>query len=507
MKMKKLIINTTIIVFSIVLAAHAEKFAEINGLPFRDVSKLIGATDLKGNVLIFYLTNEKANFALFNSDGEQINTIDFQARSNYEVETIFNTPDEFCIIYTYMIAYEILRYQLKINKTDGSVSDNSRISDVSADSEEFINNITLYNGAIYCNVNKKLNQLSLRIFDGDQTPKIVSINTKMPYLFDHFRKHEPVLIKTSNLIALPEQNPNLRSQLSFSKKSEVSSKYQGHMKNKVFLKDSLLYFLYDGYDFQKDGKNSYTEILKINIANSNHDYKLFVKAKSQPGEETNAYILDDYLLKVGLSKKNFALSIYDLNSLTLIKEHNIGLTDEFFLKDGPLKQSGEKLDELAYDLDSKDNKIIFKILKRGIPSIMAYNSDQETISLKIGCYKAPSTATVGGGGFTPGSTISTPYGTVSTPGTWNYSPIRSSNIGNGTFIYFETALDTKNFDKTSFTGGKVNYLEKTIEKINASDMKIGMMTAFTNGNNSFVAYVDKKEKVIIIDKVGSLIKF
>jgi hypothetical protein len=37
-------------------------------------------------------------------------------------------------------------------------------------------------------------------------------------------------------------------------------------------------------------------------------------------------------------------------------------------------------------------------------------------------------------------------------------------------------------------------------------MKIGMMTAFTNGNNSFVAYVDKKEKVVIIDKVGSLIK-
>jgi hypothetical protein len=105
--------------------------------------------------------------------------------------------------------------------------------------------------------------------------------------------------------------------------------------------------------------------------------------------------------------------------------------------------------------------------------------------------------------YTPGGTVSTPYGSAAIPGTWNPSPSWGNMRGEGTSIYFRTAVDILSLEKSTYVPTKNQYVDRAINRLQESDLKLGNMTVFTNGSDYYVAYVNRKTKEIVVKLLKS----
>jgi hypothetical protein len=458
--------------------AQSGKYSVIS-IPYKDVEKLFGAVDGEGNICIYYNTGYEEYFTLYNKSGEIVKTIPMNINDILSVDDILYTESEFCVYYSNSKEKNKTTNLLKINKADGVFDNFLKIPLIVGSQEKKISNFNIDNKLYYVCANRATNTLVLNIFDGSEVPNTIRVDAKMPNIFKHFNSENPVANNAS----------------------KEGTIYQGHFKHKAFLQNNTLYFVTDACVFH-GGLNN-VEVLSVDLVNKLSDYQFLKLPNFFTNQLSNSYLVDSLLFRLTIAKKNFDLSIFDIHSMKLLKQHAFGLDDEFYLKDGLLIKDVDKNDLLSTDIYKDDNAYVFRQLYRGTPSIIGQKVKNSKISLQIGSYQPPSANVGGAPMFAPGGAINTPYGTASIPGTWNPSPSWGNMRGEGTSIYFRTAVDILSLEKSTYVPTKNQYVDRAINRLQESDLKLGNMTVFTNGSDYYVAYVNRKTKEIVVKQLKS----
>jgi hypothetical protein len=236
-----------------------------------------------------------------------------------------------------------------------------------------------------------------------------------------------------------------------------------------------------------------------------------VADNSGVGLTTNSFIHANRLALVRSEKKSLHLSLYELDSLKMVKEY-------FFTEETPIEimnsilfseVAGEPISPDYKELTKENPKKVLKNLSKGSPFVYFEGLADGNFAFTIGNMVVQG----GGGGFSPGmpgSNISTPYGNISTPGTpgsfHGYGQSYSQSK------YFYSLLEKQSFSPLSGDATQMTFLSKQVRNFvkNRITNRSGGLFAtepeyqivnISDANYALVVSYLKKEGMIKLHKI------
>lgn len=215
----------------------------------------------------------------------------------------------------------------------------------------------------------------------------------------------------------------------------------------------------------------------------------------------NSFLFKEHLYVFSVDKEDLTVSVFNFISgeqasyLTYTKGQPVDF------QKSPLMINGHRKD---LDLSAMDEKAIAKqqlrILKRGTPFIMVEQAAPGAIRLLVGS-RLSERMSPGGMSTTPGLTVNTPQGPVTTPGTSSFSPgVYQAGESN----YFYGYLDGRTFDEAEVkkmkTHGPTDAFN-TKSKAIRLEKKTGGLGIIYGRDNVFLVYVDKKTRQVVIENI------
>jgi hypothetical protein len=245
-----------------------------------------------------------------------------------------------------------------------------------------------------------------------------------------------------------------------------------HISNTTLPEPSLAYSKYKIYRIPDgriaitiEGSNYFvcqTEILLLDCENGNIAYSPIGKGigKNPFVRPTSSFIYDGFIALTHSEKKSLDLDIIRLDSMKSVKEYHFTEDDSIYIMNSELMTESDN-DMLLYntkDVKKDNSKKVLKRLSGGEPFIYFEGLSDNEYLFTIGNYTRPNN----GGGHTfggmPGSSISTPYGMASIPGTPGiFVPYGSSY---SLSKYFYSNLDSKTFEAKPGDASNSRFLSK-----------------------------------------------
>lgn len=272
-------------------------------------------------------------------------------------------------------------------------------------------------------------------------------NTSYSKLFDVLNESTSPFQLTLKIHKIDNSNPN---------PLDLTTK-----ENKIYYYNDKIYFTLDN-----DIKN--TKLITIDLLDYSSNVKYYKQVNIDCGDairvKSNSYLFEDNLFQIKGCKIEMCFQIKDFKKDSLRKEYRVRENEEITFRNTPLIQEGGTT---IFTQDSereleKTKQVLRKISASDIG--ITVNHSQENIELTLGGFKEVQRSSGGGGMMmtSPGTSISTPHGTISIPPTYHYNPTMYgyNTYTNTRSVYFKALLDNLNFNHI-----QGNVSENTYDKI------------------------------------------
>ena len=447
------------------------EYSSIQYLQNTWVDDLSGLSDKYGNLCIYYASNGKSYFVIYNNQGKIVNTLKFDFSEIGKIHSIIDKNEYFCIYYKPSFTKNNTLYLLKINKVDGlyekheieiEIKNNEKLMSIIG------NRDNLY---LISSVNNS-EQLFLKVFDGSGS----------------YENHE---IK----ISIPDYCKGiLKNQYVFYHDAIEYTLYNGHFYNKIFLDSTHIYMITDNFVRIKN-KESVTAITQIDLKNYTGSINCLIPDTNYNKEKSNSYICNNSIYKIRTSPDVFILSIFDKITLSQEKDIVLSLQDKFYLLDGSIYRQQKNGKIKNRDKKYKTTKDLYATLNYGTPVILAKKISDNSVKLLIGSYKVERSAFEYG--MLAGHTVLLFYSLALSVDLYNFPEEDPKGIS----TFFETSLSYPNHEKISKADTPINDIKEFITIVEKSGIKTNQRTVICHPNGKYIVYVNKNNKSIDIKKL------
>jgi len=266
-------------------------------------------------------------------------------------------------------------------------------------------------------------------------------------------------------------------------------------------KENKMYYYNNKIYLALDNNLENTKLITISLKDYSSKVDFFNQMNIDYGDsyriKSNSYLFLDNLYQVKGCKNELCFRIIDMESDSTIKEYRVKENEEISFRNTPLMQEGGTtiFTQGSEKELSKTKQVLRKISASDI-GITARLSDNN-VELTIGGFKEVQRSSDGGGMMmtSPGTTISTPHGTIRTAPTYHYNPTMYgySTYTNTRAVYFKSLLDKTEFNHIS---GEVsnNAYDKIKDYEEDNDEGMSSETIFKVGNYYVFGYYKKWDK-------------
>ncbi len=256
-----------------------------------------------------------------------------------------------------------------------------------------------------------------------------------------------------------------------------------------------------------DHEYEQTHLITLDLVDQTHSVDAYPNtppAGYGRSRHTNSIMIGDGLFQLNVSPRYLSVKSINTSSKEIQSTYVVTSDDpKIPFKNGLVKFNEDfEPDYARYENEGTETQ---KVLRRMLDYRnigMSVNHEDDQVTLKVGAYKERETRSGGssGGLYTPGSTISTPYGTVSTPGSFSAGSFGvSEQLANK--VYFLSVFN-KNTHKRidDFATDPFEAIEKYRED---PPFKPTAEAAFQWGDQYLYGYYLKKKKVYVLRQFGS----
>jgi len=246
---------------------------------------------------------------------------------------------------------------------------------------------------------------------------------------------------------------------------------------------------------------STTHLIVIDPVFRTNDYrKLNFKLENESGKiKGNSFLINNRLLRLTASSEQINLCVVDLDSFTLVKNHNMYANQPLDLKNSPI------FNEINGKLDSEipTTKEFFSEMTNGNPTIVANNMGDGLLEVAIGSHEVSQQINpVVGPNISPfmmtyGVGWGLGYNAYMYPG-WGYTPSYTSTMVNST-LYFKSLFDNAKFDHLTGLLNK-NVLDKIrdFERANFGTTPPDLHVVYSYGNKIHYGYYIDKSNLFVV---------
>ncbi len=220
--------------------------------------------------------------------------------------------------------------------------------------------------------------------------------------------------------------------------------------NKIYYCDNRIYLVLDN-------NIEDTKVISISLKDFNSSVNFYnqlnIGSEDTYSVKSNSYLFMDKLYQIKGNKDELGFRMIDLKSDSVIKEYRVRENEEIIFRNTPLMQEGGTT---IFTQDSEKELNTTKQILRKISASdigITVRLSGNNLELTIGGFKQVQ-GNSGGGGMmmtSPGTTMSTPYGTVNIPATYHYNPTMYGycTYTNTRSVYFKSLLDKLEFNHVS----------------------------------------------------------
>lgn len=283
----------------------------------------------------------------------------------------------------------------------------------------------------------------------------------------------------------------LPKNLTYISQNTPSSFSQTFQDFKYYLDGSIIYITFDNL-------YNLTEIVTLNIEDGSSTQKKYIKnfqvcQNQYNTPTTNTIIHNNKLFTVVICDKAMNFTIKDLQTEINITSYSAFENDPINFKNSELIQDGGGT---VYSSDRffslKSTKKFLSKSDKSKAAVAIEYDNAKSLQIKLGSYKDVY-ANTGGGSFTPGSSISTPYGSVTTAPTFNPALSAYSSDSWSKTTYFKTILSKNTFRHLKNPSQK-SLFDKINEFANGLNSQPKFMTIFKFKGGIIYCYYDKANK-------------
>ncbi len=301
--------------------------------------------------------------------------------------------------------------------------------------ERFLESIS-YNQKFYLvTIEKKSSILNVYVLEGDA----ISNSHKFDFSahkFSNFGLYEVFLDKDKSfdfdleIQKIDNSNPN---------SLDLTSK-----RNKIYFYNNKIYLTVDN-------SLSNTKVISISLDDFSSQVTFYDHPTIDCGEayliRSNSFLLGGHLYQIKGCRNELSFHVTDLSTNVILKAYSVKHDEAITFSNTPLiQEKGNQEKEMELN---NTRQLLRKISTSDIGIVARLSQDK--IELIIGGIKDVQQG--GGGGLvtSSGSTISTPFGKVTTPSTNNYNSTMYgySNYANTRSVYFKSQFDKVNFNHVS----------------------------------------------------------
>lgn len=474
------------------------KFETIDSLPYKSVGDLEAVVNNNGNTLVYYYSDEKMHFIVFDKSGKILHEL--ETNKKYGPVIGISHIDNHFYIYTerLKIGNRVSINCIDLELINGEYKVIEKIVIINDADEKLVSKFQTNNKLYFISIVYNSEKLKIHVVSDSGSVETQEFEEIIPKTYAHFNKAEFEFI-----------NPQDRHY-----------KYHCESTEKIYYFDGKLNIVFDNFFYLKDQRSNKTEILTIDLNNYSTKLRSYEDASYINSEKHNSYIFDTLLFRYRYSGKAFNLSILGFNSLQPLKEFNfekkqlITIIDSTIIrvKATPNKKNNYLDKELKKQRVSSgywntaENSIRYyfdteKLIKginflgKNKPSLYVERINDSTAKIFVGSYIyiKPMIHSTGTGP----QTVSTPGGNVTVPG-HSTTVSRKASVS---FVYFESTISLDDFSKRESLKESYKPVDRFFAKMNEQKIKIANSTAFSHSGNTYIAYIVKKEKSIKIEKL------
>jgi hypothetical protein len=264
-------------------------------------------------------------------------------------------------------------------------------------------------------------------------------------------------------------------------------------KTKLYAYDDKIVLTLDQYEFR-------TAIIKFDSKTLEGTVSFINQSSIYCGEygkpQHNSYIYDRHLYQIKVCGFQMIVNIIDLDKGEILNKLIVKKDEDFSITNSPVIQKGGFYDD-EREL-SRPSQFLRKVSasNAGMSAVRTPNG----IELTIGGSKEVQGGAPGfGGGMTPGTTISTPYGSVTTAPVYNPTFYGYNSYKGSISVYFKSLIDPETYQhKTGEV--KDNAFDKIQKFTKDIEKKITAETIFKKDGAYILGYYFKPEDKYVLRK-------
>lgn len=251
-----------------------------------------------------------------------------------------------------------------------------------------------------------------------------------------------------------------------------------------------------------DNDLQYTKIIKVDLGTYEHSIEAIknepLLCKESVSTSANSFLWESTLFQVKVCKSKLRISVKRLGNEETLAEYVAEREEGIQFKNGPLQQEGSNSIYGQGTEKELNTKQFLRKMSNSQISVSAYEQNEELI-LKVGGYKELRGNYGNVGTFNTGSTISTPYGTVTTPPSHTYNPAMAgySTMTTSRSVYFNVKLDVETLQQIEGEVAQTAFDKiRNFEKAKTSSMV--NETVFRVGDVYVYGYYHKADKKYVL---------
>ncbi len=258
--------------------------------------------------------------------------------------------------------------------------------------------------------------------------------------------------------------------------------------------ESKLYVLNDKIFITIDNAPGFTKMITLDLNTYEYGFDLIghgsTTCDDNSRKRSNSFLTSEALYQVMACKAGISFRVKDLETSELMTEYAATQDEQIAFRNGPVRQEGS----LVVWTSGKEKEIeeTNEFLRKISSSEVGMSVYQVAgkIILMIGGYREEHSP-AGGQAWTPGTTISTPYGNAYFPTTYN--PLMDSYVTYTTTraVYFKSVLDSSSYEHLDDELGEMAY--DKMKEFEDSISEMSLKTVFRIGDAYLFGYYDKKK--------------
>ncbi len=214
---------------------------------------------------------------------------------------------------------------------------------------------------------------------------------------------------------------------------------------KIYCYSDKIFISFDNYF-------DHTKLITIDLNDYTYSLKEYNHGKIECGDaykkQSNSYLYDNNLYQIMVCRHELLLSVLDIEANSVLKEWRVNKTEDISFKNSDLVQKGSSISLLQNEeFELSTTKQFLRKITHSSPGVSIYKLPY-VLEVTIGGYAEYSSNVGGIMMVSPGTSVSTPYGLISTPPVYHYNPTMYSynRSKSSRSVYFKSLLDQSTFE-------------------------------------------------------------